>query len=115
MREAATVELESILGRSYLAQLASKKSDVVERESVTVREPEGGAVMGDMMEEEVEEEREEHEESVGEEEGDGEGGVEGSEEEVEGEGGEEIQVGEGGDDEDYEKEDPHPSDIYDCD
>ena len=39
----------------------------------------------------------------------------GSEEEVEGEGGEDIQVGEGDDDEDYEKEDPPPSDINDCD
>ena len=34
---------------------------------------------------------------------------------MEGEGGEEIQVGEGGDDEDYEREDPPPSDIDDCD
>ena len=49
------------------------------------------------------------EKSVGEEEG------EGSEEEVEGEGGEEMQVGDGGDDEDYEKEDPPPSDVDDCD
>ena len=31
------------------------------------------------------------------------------------EGAEEMQVGEGGDDEDYEKEDPPLSDIYDCD
>ena len=49
------------------------------------------------------------EESVGEEEG------EGSEEEVEREEGEEMQVGEGGDDEDYEREAPPPSDIDDCD
>jgi hypothetical protein len=34
---------------------------------------------------------------------------------VEGEGGEEILVGEGGDDEDYEKETLPPSDIDDCD
>ena len=34
---------------------------------------------------------------------------------MEGEGGEEMQVGEGGDDEDFEKEDPPPSDIDDCD
>ncbi len=40
---------------------------------------------------------------------------EGSEEEVEGEEGEEMQVGEGGDDEDYEREVPSPSDIDDCD
>ena len=69
-------------------------------------DPEGGSVMGDMMEDMEVEEREEDEESVGEEEG------EGSEE---GEGGEEIQVGEEGDDKDYEREDPPPSDIDDCD
>ena len=40
---------------------------------------------------------------------------EGSEEEVEGEEGEEMQIGEGGDDEDYESETPPPSDIDDCD
>ena len=48
-REEDTVEFESNLGRSYLTQLVSEKSDVVERESVTVGEPEGGTVMGDMM------------------------------------------------------------------
>ena len=40
-----TLELESILGRIYLAQLVDKKSDVVDRESVTVGDPEGGTVM----------------------------------------------------------------------
>ena len=54
-------------------------------------------------------------EEGGEEGGQGDKEGEGSEEEVEGEGGEEMQVGEGGDDEDYEKEAPPPSDIYDCD
>ena len=39
----------------------------------------------------------------------------GSEEEVEGTVGEEMEVGEGGDDEDYEREAPPPSDINDCD
>jgi hypothetical protein len=34
-REATTLELERILGRSYLTQLVAKKSDVVEGESVT--------------------------------------------------------------------------------
>ena len=37
------------------------------------------------------------------------------EEEVEGGGGEELEVGEGGDDEDYEREAPPPSDIDGCD
>ena len=109
-RETGTQELESILGRSYLAQVAAKKKDVVEGESVTVGEPEGGSVMGDMMEETDVEEREEDEESVGKEEGEP-----GSEEEVEGEEGEEMQIGEGGDDEDCESETPPPSDIDDCD
>jgi hypothetical protein len=36
-------------------------------------------------------------------------------EEVEGGGGEELEVGEGGDDEDYEREAPPPSDIDGCD
>ena len=34
-RETDTLELERILGRSYLTQLVAKKSDVVEGESVT--------------------------------------------------------------------------------
>ena len=34
---------------------------------------------------------------------------------VEGEGGDELEVGEGGDDEDYEREPPPPSDIDGCD
>jgi hypothetical protein len=95
-REAATLELERILGRSYLTQVVPKKSDVVEGESVTsvpVGESEGCAHMGHMMEDEEVEDREEDEESVG----------------------EELEVGEGGDDEDYEREDPPHSDIDGCD
>ena len=117
-RETATLELERILGRSYLTQVVAKKSDVVEGESVTavtVGESEGCAHMGHMMEDEEVEDREEDEESVGEEEGEGEGGGEGNEEEVEGGVGEELEVGEGGDDEDYEREAPPPSDIDGCD
>jgi hypothetical protein len=34
-REVTTLDLERILGRSYLTQLVAKKSDVVEGESVT--------------------------------------------------------------------------------
>ena len=59
-REAATLELERILGRSYLTQVVAKKSDVVEGESVTVvtvGESEGCAHMGHMMEDEVVEDR----------------------------------------------------------
>jgi len=117
-REEATLELERILGRSYLTQLVAKKSDVVEGESVTavtVGESEGCAHMGHTMEDEEMEEREEDEESVGEEEGEGEWGGEGNEEEVEGGGAEEVEVGEGGDDEDYEREAPPPSDKDGCD
>jgi hypothetical protein len=54
-REEGTLELERILGRSYLTQLVAKKSDVVEGESVTavtVGESEGCAHMGHMMEDE---------------------------------------------------------------
>ena len=117
-REEATLELEHILGRSYLTQLVAKKSDVVEGESVTavtVGESEGCVHMGHMMEDEEVEDREEDEESVGEEEGEGEWGGEGNEEEVEGGGAEEVEVGEGGDDEDYEREAPPPSDQDGCD
>jgi len=43
------------------------------------------------------------------------GSCEGNEEEVEGGGGEELEVGERGDDEDYEREAPPPSDMDGCD
>ena len=83
-REAATLELERILGRSYLTQVVAKKSDVVEGESVTAvtgGESEGWAHMGHMMEDEEVEDREEDEESVGEEEEDNGSGMEEEEEE----------------------------------
>ena len=83
-REAATLELERILGRSYLTPLLTKKSDVVEGESVTavtVGESEGCSHMGHMMEDEEVEDREEDEERVGEEEEDNGSGMEEEEEE----------------------------------
>ena len=49
-REVDTLELERILGRSVPAQVAPKKPDAVEGESMTVGESVGGADMGDMME-----------------------------------------------------------------
>ena len=83
-RETATLELERILGRSYMTQVDAKKLDVVEGESVTVvtvGESEGCVHMGHMMEDEEVEDREEDEESVGEEEEDNGSGMEEEDEE----------------------------------
>jgi hypothetical protein len=120
-RELASAELDRILGRQVLAQLAAKKA----KEAGPAEESTQGVDSGSrqmlllllLLEEEEEEEEEEEvrgeEEKNPGEEGGQEGGQgdkegEGSEEEVEGEEGEVLEGGEGADDDEYEKAPPPP-------
>jgi hypothetical protein len=116
-RELATAELDRILGRQVLVQLAAKKAQEAGRAGESAQDADAGSrqmLLLLLLEEEEEEEvRGEEEKNPGEEGGE-EGGQgdkegEGSEEEVEGEEGEVLEGGEGADDDEYEKTPSPPS------